>query len=90
MQQSVHPVDGLPANVVAFQVDGGVNGETAGSIFVIFNAAAEVQEIDLPEGAWDVCVDGGHAGTEALRTIEGKAAVEPISAMVLVQNPAAE
>ncbi len=90
VQQSVHPVDGLPANVVAFQVDGGVNGETAGSIFVIFNAAAEVQEIDLPEGAWDVCVDGGHAGTEALRTIEGKAAVEPISAMVLVQNPAAE
>ena len=28
----------MDANVAAFQINGGVNGETADSIFVIFNA----------------------------------------------------
>ena len=86
VQANVTALSGLPAQVVAFQIGGGVNGETSEGMFVIFNASAEPQEITLPEGAWDVCVNAEKAGTEALATISGKATVEPISAMVLVKS----
>ena len=80
----VHPVSGLPANVVAFEIDGGVNGETAESLYVIFNPNNAEQEIALPEGTWNVYVNGEKAGTEILETItDGTAAVAPISALVL-------
>ena len=91
VRANVIAVDGLPANVVAFQLNGGVNGETSDGLFVIFNANNEAQEITLPEGTWDVYVNAEHAGTESIATItDGTATVEPISAMVLVKNGAAE
>ena len=87
VEQYVKPVEGLPANVVAFQVGGGVNGETSEGMFLIFNPNNQVQEITLPDGVWDVYVDGERAGTEVLSTItNGKATVEPISALVLVKG----
>lgn len=83
----VTPVDGLDPNVVAFQIDGGVNGEVSDGMFVIFNPNNEETELTLPDGAWDVCINGETAGTEALETITtGKVTVSPISAMVLVKN----
>lgn len=90
VKQNVTPVDGLPANVVALSINGGVNGEASDGIFVIFNPNNQVEEIPLPEGVWDVFVNGEKAGTEVLATItDGKASVEPISAMVLVRSTAA-
>ena len=87
VKANVFPVDGLPAGVVAFELNGGVNDETADGLFVIFNANNEAQEIELPEGTWDVCVNAEHAGTDSLATItDGKVTVEPISAMVLVKK----
>ncbi len=83
---NVTAVEGLPENVVAMQIKGHANGETSEGLFVIFNASAEARQIDLPEGSWDVYVDGESAGTEALYTLAGTATVEPISAMVLVKG----
>lgn len=86
----VKPIDGLDENVVAMQIDGGVNGEVSDGMFLIFNANNADTEITLPEGAWDVCINGETAGTEVLETItEGKVTVSPISAMVLVKSDAA-
>lgn len=78
----------LPMHVVAFDITGGVNGETAEEMYVIYNASEEVQEIDLPEGNWNVYIDGETAGTTALRNIEEKAQVEPITALVLIKEDA--
>ncbi|MDE7029093.1 MAG: hypothetical protein K2P63_03845, partial [Lachnospiraceae bacterium] len=90
VKQNVTPVDGLPANVVALSINGGVNGKTSDGLFVIFNPNNQVEEIPLPEGTWDVYVNGEKAGTEVLATItDGKASVEPISALVLVQSDSA-
>lgn len=83
---NVKPVDGLDANVVAMQINGGVNGETADGIFVIFNANPAETTVTLPEGNWNVCINGETAGTETIETINGTAVVAPISAMVLVQD----
>lgn len=78
-------------NLVSFWIDGnGVTGETHDSIYVIFNANATAKTVALPEGNWDVCVEGLQAGTETLRTVSGEVSVAGISAMVLVQAESTE
>lgn len=87
VEQNVSVVEGLPENVTAFRINGGVNGETAEELFVIFNPNKETVEVALPEGVWNVCINGEKAGTEALETItNGVASVTSISAMVLIKG----
>lgn len=87
---AVSAVEGLDANVLAFDIKGGVNGETAEELFVIFNANEGSTTVALPEGEWKVCVNGEKAGTQVLATItDGSAVVEGISAMVLVKGDGA-
>ena len=85
---NVTAVKGLSDGALAFHLNGGVNGEESAGLFVIFNPAAEGQTVTLPEGSWDICVNADDAGTEILATAEGSVTVEPISAMVLVQEEA--
>lgn len=86
---NVSAVEGLDANVTAFHINGGVNGETAEGIFCIFNPNETETTVTLPEGTWDVYINGEKAGTEVLETIkEDTVTVAPISAMVLVQSEA--
>ncbi|MBP3567796.1 MAG: type I pullulanase [Lachnospiraceae bacterium] len=77
---------GLDDNVMAFKINGGVNGELADNLFVIFNANNAETEIELPEGKWDVYINGEKAGTEVIETVKGRVTVAPISAMVLCQG----
>lgn len=86
VNEHVAPVEGLDANVVAFDITGGINGETAEGIYVVFNANKEEKEISLPEGSWNVCINDTQAGTEAIDTVSGSVTVAPISAMVLVKD----
>lgn len=83
---NITSVDGLDENVLAFRINGSVNGETSDGIFVIFNPNSAETSVALPDGAWDVCVNADHAGTDALTTVAGSVSVEPISAMVLVKK----
>lgn len=86
---TVSAVDGLDANVLAFDIKGGVNGETAEELFVIFNANETATTVTLPEGNWNVYVNGEKAGTQALASLSGSSAeVAPVSAMVLVKEDA--
>ncbi len=86
---AVSVVSGLDANVMAFDIQGGVNGESAEELFIIFNANEASTTVALPEGKWNVYVNGEQAGTQALATIsDGSAVVEPVSAMVLVKEDA--
>lgn len=86
---AVSVVGGLDANVMAFDIQGGVNGETAEELFIIFNANEASTTVALPEGKWNVYINGEKAGTQALATIsDGSAVVEPVSAMVLVKEDA--
>ncbi len=86
VKENITTVEGLDDNVMAFQINGGVNGEVADNLFVIFNANEAATEIELPEGKWNVYVNGEKAGTDVLKTVKGKVTVEPISAMVLCQD----
>ena len=77
--------EGLDSNVTAFQIAHGANGEE-NNLMVIFNPRKESTTVALPEGNWDVYISGQTAGTEVLSSATGSVTVEPISAMVLVQD----
>lgn len=82
----VTPVEGLDANVTAFATTGGVNGETADNMYVIFNPNQEETKVTLPDGTWSVYINGEKAGTESLGEVSGEVTVDPISALVLIKS----
>ena len=80
-------LSGLADEVLGFQINASaVEGESADSILVYFNPNPESTEITLPEGKWNVYIDGEDAGTEVLAKVSGTITVDAISAMVLVQE----
>ncbi|MBE5825600.1 MAG: type I pullulanase [Butyrivibrio sp.] len=89
VEARVSGVDGLDKNVLAFVMDNSdktLEGESAEQIFLAFNPNESETVIDLPEGEWNVYVKGAKAGTEAIETVSGSVAVEPISAVVLTKG----
>ena len=83
---NVQAVTGLPAGVVAYNINGGVNGETAEGIFCAFNAGKAATTVNLPEGTWNICVNGKDAGVTSLGTATGTVTVDPISSVILVKG----
>lgn len=73
-------------NVIAYHIIGQPQGESAEEIIIIFNARKQAAVARIPEGTWDVYIDGETAGTEIIRTFtENSVSVPAISAMVLVR-----
>lgn len=86
---NISVVEDLEANVTAFAIKGGANGDSAEGMYIIFNPNTAETRVALPEGVWNVYINGEKAGTEVLETItEGTANVAPISAMVLIKGEA--
>lgn len=91
IQSNLTFMEGLDANVVAYTINNSPNGETAKSLLIVYNANKEATTLTVPAGDWNVYVKGNKAGTEILETISGgKVTVDPISALVLVQEDAKE
>ena len=89
VEQYITVMGGLEFNVNGFHILPGANGEE-NSIVVIFNPRAEATNVTLPEGRWDICINGQDSGAETIATVEGTVEVDAISACVLVQAPAEE
>lgn len=88
VEKYISNVDGLDANLIAFEIAGGVENETAEGIYIAFNANEEAKEITLPEGNWNVYVDADTAGTTPLYSVSGTVSVDPISALILIKEDA--
>ena len=86
---NVEPMIGLPAGVAAYTIKGGVNGETAEGIVAAFNAGKSAATITLPEGTWNICINGEDAGVTSLGTATGTVEVPAVSAVVLVKGDVA-
>ena len=82
--EKITQLGGLDFNVLGFHIAPDANGD-ADAIVVIFNPNAEATTVTLPEGTWEIHINGEDAGVTALATAEGTVEVAPISAMVLVQ-----
>ena len=85
VRRHVENLTGLDFNVTGFRILPGANGEEK-EFVMIFNPRSEATQVSLPEGKWDIFVDGDQAGLESLGTMETEVSVAPISAMVLVKQ----
>lgn len=89
IQANLNFLTGLDPNVIAYTINNSPNGETAKALCVIYNPNKTATTVTIPEGDWNVYVKDNKAGTEILETIQGGAVtVDPISALVLVQEDA--
>lgn len=79
--QTVHPIRHDNPHVAAYHID-----ERTHEMFVVFNADSSESAIALPQGQWDIHINGTQAGTESLGTAEGITALPPVSALVLVRK----
>ncbi len=86
IQNNLKFVEGTEPNVVAYTIENSPNGEIAEELFVVFNANKESVQVSLPEGEWDIYVNGEKAGCEKLGTANGTLEVDGISAMVLTKG----
>ena len=86
VQKNLKFLTDLPKNVVGYTIENSPNGEVADSLMVIYNANKEDINVTLPEGSWNVYINGETAGCNVLETVEGSASVKGISAMVLVKE----
>lgn len=78
----------LPSdNMVGYIISDNANGDTASNILVIHNGNNEAQDVVIPEGTWNVYINGDTAGTEIIETISGGMVnVSGISTMVLTND----
>lgn len=53
---------------------------------VIYNGNPEKSTYKLPEGKWNLVVNGQKAGTEVIEVVEGTIELEPLSAYVLYRE----
>ncbi len=60
-----------------------LNDDPWKEIFVIANGSLEGRKYHLPEGSWNLVVDGERAGVKTLRKVKGNVKLEPISMVVL-------
>ena len=86
---SISQIPNLDANVAGYVVKNNeVAGETADSIICLFNANKTSSNVTLPEGNWNVYVNGTTAGTTVLESKSGTVTVDALSAMILVKEGA--
>ena len=83
VQKSLHFIDGLPANVVAFTIK--TDEET---LFIVYNPNQRAVKLELPEKAtWNVYIQDDKASAEALETLSkrnSKVEVASVSCFVAV------
>ena len=79
-------MDNLDKNMVGYTIENNANGDTARKILVVHNANKEQKTIPLPNGSWDIFVDGQKAGITPLRTCSDFVEVLGISSIILVQK----
>ncbi len=90
VRANIQALDHSNNRVLVFQINGAAEGETAETMYVIFNADNTSAKVALPEGNWNVYVNAYQAGTEPIARTEGTVTVEAISAMVLIKEAAPE
>ena len=74
----------LPPNMVGYTIDGENLEDTLKELCIVYNANRSQQQVEIPEGTWNVYVNEKNAGTKPLAEKSGKTiTIEPLSAIVL-------
>ncbi len=76
----------LGSQVLAYTIDGGENGEVADSLLIAYNPTSAEVRLTLPEGDWNVCVNGEKAGVDTIETVSGELTLTARSCFALVKG----
>lgn len=77
--------DDIQKGVITYSIKGAPN-EVSDEIFVAYNPLSEEYKVTLPEGEWDILVNGEKAGTTSLGKASGEVSLTPLSAYVFVKG----
>lgn len=77
-------IDCTEPNMVAYTISASENGDVS-DILIVYNANRNDKAFTLPDGKWEVYVNGENAGTEVIETIEGECSVAGISLLAAVK-----
>lgn len=76
----------LGSQVLAYTIDGGENGEVADALLIAYNPTASEVRLTLPEGDWNVCINGEKAGVDTIETVSGELTLTARSCFALVKG----
>ncbi len=80
-------LDGTEEGVIAYTLNGNVEGETADQLLVVYNPLRTATNVQLPDGDWNVYVNDTTAGADTvIETVSGEVSVPEISGMILVSE----
>ena len=82
----VVPVPCDDPHMAAFHICGDIAGESAREMIVVFNASNKAQTVSLPEGTWQLFINGEKAGNTVLETLQDKLSIPGICPMVLIKQ----
>jgi pullulanase len=71
----------VPNHVVQYVLQNHANGDSWGTILVIYNGSSLVQSLPV-DGRWVIVADDRAAGTEALRSVQDQVRVQPFSLLI--------
>lgn len=80
------PIQCNHPQIGAFLLRGDLPSEPSEEIYMIFSAADTAEEMPLPPGKWEICINDESAGIQSLGTAEESVTVPPICALVLVKG----
>lgn len=75
--------DNIPKNVIAYTIKADKDTNQEKDLFIIHNGRDEKVKVTLPNGEWEVYVNGKKAGIEVLERVKNKIDVEKISTYIL-------
>jgi pullulanase len=81
VDRSLHFLENVPSNVVAYVLMDHANGDAWRNILVVYNGTKQAQEINAA-GNWTIVANDKAAGTDALQTFSNQIRVEPCSLVV--------
>ena len=82
----VVPIRCQDPHMTAFHICGDVAGESAKEMILVFNADDAPKTYSLPEGTWQIFINGEKAGTEVLDTVQNDLQIPAICPMVLIKT----
>lgn len=84
VNEHVQIVKGQEKNVIVVKISDASRQE---ELMLVFNPNRKDVKVTIPEGNWNICIQGEKAGTQALGSVNGgEMGIEPISATALVRS----
>lgn len=71
--------------MVAFKISACKTGDNK-DLLIVYNANRTNEKVILPEGEWEIFIDGKNAGTDVLDTVSGRIWIDGISMIAAVKK----